>query len=88
MSKDKRYNGWANYETRNVALWIGNDEGLYNLARECKTFARFKESLEDFGGEIAKITPDKVAWDSFRVDADEIEAMFKEDFGEDEDEET
>lgn len=24
---EKQYNGWTNYETWNVALWIGNDEG-------------------------------------------------------------
>lgn len=27
MSDDKRYNGWRNYETWNVALWLGNEEG-------------------------------------------------------------
>ena len=31
---DTTYNGWTNYETWNVALWLGNDEGLYNLARD------------------------------------------------------
>lgn len=29
------YNGHKNYNHWNVSLWIGNDEGLYNLAREC-----------------------------------------------------
>ena len=28
------YNGWTNYETWAVALWLDNDESTYNLVRE------------------------------------------------------
>ena len=28
------YNGWTNWETWNVGLWVGNDEGLYNMQQE------------------------------------------------------
>ena len=31
----KPYNGHRSWNAWNVALWIGNDEGLYNLALEC-----------------------------------------------------
>ena len=30
----EKYNGWTNYETWNVALWIDNEEGSYNYWRE------------------------------------------------------
>ena len=28
------YNGWKNYETWNVALWMQNDEGFYGVAQQ------------------------------------------------------
>ncbi len=34
MSEDTRYNGWTNYETWNLALWLGNDNGSYDYWRE------------------------------------------------------
>jgi hypothetical protein len=30
----KEYNGWHNYETWTVKLWLDNDEGTYNYMRE------------------------------------------------------
>lgn len=54
------YNGHRSWNAWNVALWIGNDEGLYNLALECirttKTRkAAARKMLRDLEGEK---TPD------------------------------
>jgi hypothetical protein len=47
---DISYNGWENYETWNVALWIQNDESLYHLASECGDYETLVNRLyEDFG---------------------------------------
>ncbi len=34
MTADKTYNGWTNYETWNVKLWMDNDEGSYLASEE------------------------------------------------------
>ena len=39
------YSGWINYETWNIALWINNDERLFNLAKETKTYEKFLEKI-------------------------------------------
>jgi len=46
--QDTTYNGWSNYETWNVALWIQNDEGLYNIAREAGDYQSFVQSISEF----------------------------------------
>ena len=43
---DITYNGWTNYETWNVALWIGNNEGLYDLAQAAGSYEDFVDALE------------------------------------------
>ena len=72
---NKRYNGWANYETWNVALWIGNDEGLYNIARGERDYASFVDTMRELG---SLETPDGVSWTDSGLDEDELDAMMEE----------
>jgi hypothetical protein len=47
----KRYNGWENYETWAVSLWLNNDEGTYlfcrRLAREAMADAEDCKQVTD-----------------------------------------
>ena len=70
------YNGWKNYQTWNVALWIGNDEGLYNLAKGFDTYHDFVTSMRD---EFAQVeTPDKVAYNDSGLDYERLDEMMEE----------
>ena len=75
---DKTYNGWANYETWNVALWISNDESLYSLSQECKSYSQFADMMGDLEGEIKLQTPDGVSWKDSGLDIDALDEMINE----------
>ena len=73
--QDTSYYGWKNYETWNVALWIGNDESLYNDARAFhrlgyKEWVRHMRAM--FGDGTFVATPDGVNWNDSKLD---IEAL-------------
>lgn len=84
--EEEQYNGWSNYETWNVALWIGGDEGLYSIAKECKESAHpyqeFVNILKSVNtGEMASITyqtPDGVAWSDSGINKDEVNEYIRE----------
>jgi hypothetical protein len=66
---DSVYNGWTNQATWNVALWIQNDEGLYNLAQEVGNYVDFVEVLNDCGSDS---TPDGVKYNDPKVNVIEL----------------
>lgn len=66
---DQTYNGFANYETWNVALWLQNDEGLYHLAQEVGNYVDFVDVLSDCGSDA---TPDGVRYDDPAVNVVQI----------------
>ena len=76
-------NGWANYETWNAALWIENDEFLYNTAKACVEFAegenpwvKFVRCMTDgVVGRFIGETGDGVRWDDPSIDANEMNEM-------------
>jgi hypothetical protein len=89
METEKSYNGWANYETWNVALWIGNDEGLYNEAKRFRSrgYEAFAKYMRETGKEctvngmvpaIYIQTPDDVAWDDSGLDIEALDQMLAE----------
>ena len=75
---DSTYNGWKNHATWNVALWIGNDEGLYNFAKEFASYDDFVESLREMSGDLKFETPDGVAWNDSGLDREELDELILE----------
>ena len=71
-------NGWKNYETWNVALWIQNDEGLYNWAKDYRHYGykKLAEALTEHS--VSPKTPDGVSWNSKELDTDELDEMLCE----------
>jgi hypothetical protein len=74
------YNGFKNYETWNVVLWINNDEGLYNFAKQCKSYDEFVDCMKDLNSSIGYETPDGVAWGDSGIDRESINRDWFQDF--------
>ena len=74
---DNTYNGWTNYSTWNVALYIQNDEGLYQWAKEYRHhgYESFAETLSECGSQV---TPDGVSWTHPELDTEELDEMMAE----------
>ena len=77
---DTDYNGWKNYETWNVALWLGNEYVLYNATRGFtgyKTpYLSLRRELKDAFGYT--MTKDGVSlWDP-KLDIEELNEMIEE----------
>ena len=41
------YNGWSDWTTWNCALWIGGDEGFYNMAKDCRDYGEFVDFVTE-----------------------------------------
>jgi hypothetical protein len=76
MAED--YNGWKNYETWNVALYLNNDEQTYEAVNEYvrdtldSTDDLTYDGLIQYLGIEGESTPDGVPWNYFRVDRQEM----------------
>lgn len=69
------YNGWTNYETWNVALYMQNEPKLYVVAKNLRSYTAFLRVLKRRG---STHTPDGVAWASRKVNRREITDMMKD----------
>ena len=62
----QKYNGWADWTTWNVALWINNDECFYNIAKDCKDYMDFLYEMQYMIGSFA--TPDGADWGEANIE--------------------
>jgi hypothetical protein len=81
------YNGWANYETWNVSLWMQNSKFLYSTAIAC---VEYHESVETPYDDFIRCmmncdcneTADGVRWDDPKINHDEINEMMLDNYNE------
>ncbi len=84
---DTTYNGWTNYETWNVALWLDNDRYYYDLMmmQSVKTFKDFLEKLQsplrsnlDANWDYKNFTGDNISWSDPKINIEEINEKIME----------
>jgi len=68
---DRTYNGWTNYETWNVVLWIENDPSIQDYIQEHEVCC-YEELLDLFYACGSTETPDGVKWADPKVNRVDI----------------
>jgi len=71
------YNGWKNWATWNVALWLGNDEALYKMARRFVNYKDLAQELVDCG---APATPDGASYTDPDLDTYALDEWLMDEF--------
>ena len=64
--RPEKYNGWSDWTTWNVALWIRNDYGFYSIAKDCKDYIDFLYEMHSMIGSFA--TPDGADWGEANIE--------------------
>ena len=64
--KKETYNGWADWTTWNCALWINNEQSIYNVAAECNDYLDFLWEMQAMVGSYA--TPDGADWGEANIE--------------------
>ena len=72
VSETETYNGWANWATWNVALWLQNDETLYKVARQ---YDRYDALIPRLESQFGQMTPDGARWMDPMIDTDALDEM-------------
>ena len=78
------YNGWKNYATWNVTLWVANEEYLYQVARDyvrlCRVFGDLVtwDNFLDYAGLKGGRTGDDVLWHDAKVSRMECRRFLQE----------
>ena len=83
MDENEKYNGWTNYETWNVHLWLTSDPGTYESARRIAQTGD-EEALSDWvegdvPNEVTGMYPDLVTHALARVNWREVWEALRED---------
>lgn len=69
------YNGWKNWATWNVALWLGNDEYLYKLSRRFVNYKDLANTLIEMG---SPCTPDGARYADEDLDTHALDELLQE----------
>tara|TARA_R100001463_G_C3467321_1_gene215536 strand:- start:259 stop:507 length:249 start_codon:yes stop_codon:yes gene_type:complete len=70
------YNGWTNWETWNIALWLDNDYSNYQIALESDSFFHYVLKLIQDGEPLE--TPDGANFFDWKVNIEELDEKIKE----------